>query len=189
VQNTDASLWLLQFESGDAFLQMAAGERKEERHANEEKCQRKQHDELAVLKDLEPQLQRRHLDLQSRDGFGLWKHRIVPLSEPLWESATAAGIRIEYRPDFRICKLAKKRKTKLIALKDRGSTHICGVVSSDNLIEVLEALGGPMKRRTKRKVSKTKTAARRRAHGKGVYKVRGGWAVRSGRKRTRSRRR
>jgi hypothetical protein len=33
------------------------------------------------------------------------------------------------------------------------------------------------KRRTHRKVSKTKTAAKRRAHGKGVYKVCGGWAV------------
>jgi hypothetical protein len=39
------------------------------------------------------------------------------------------------------------------------------------------------KQRTKRKVSRTKTAAKRRAHGKGVYKVVGGWAVSSGRKR------
>jgi hypothetical protein len=33
------------------------------------------------------------------------------------------------------------------------------------------------KRRTHRKVSKTKRAAKRRAHGRGVYKVSGGWAV------------
>jgi hypothetical protein len=39
------------------------------------------------------------------------------------------------------------------------------------------------KRRTKRKVSKKKSAAKRRAHGKGVYKVVGGWAVSSGHKR------
>jgi hypothetical protein len=44
-------------------------------------------------------------------------------------------------------------------------------------------------RRTKRKVSKTKSAAKRRAHGKGVYKVRGGWAVRSGRRKRGRRRR
>lgn len=33
------------------------------------------------------------------------------------------------------------------------------------------------KRRTKRKVSKTKRAAQRRAHGRSIYKVKGGWAV------------
>ena len=33
------------------------------------------------------------------------------------------------------------------------------------------------KRRTKRKVSKTKRAARRRAHGRSIYQVKGGWAV------------
>jgi len=44
------------------------------------------------------------------------------------------------------------------------------------------------KRRTHRKVSKTKTAAKRRAHGRGVYKVRGGWAVsRAKRRRRRAR--
>ena len=42
------------------------------------------------------------------------------------------------------------------------------------------------KRRTTRKVSKTKRAAKARAHGKGVYKVVGGWAVSSGRKRRKS---
>lgn len=44
-------------------------------------------------------------------------------------------------------------------------------------------------RRTHRKVSKTKRAAKRRAHGKSIYKVRGGWAVSSGRKRKARRRR
>jgi hypothetical protein len=43
------------------------------------------------------------------------------------------------------------------------------------------------KRRTKRKVSRTKTAAKRRAHGKSIYKVTGGWAVSSGRKRRKRR--
>jgi hypothetical protein len=33
------------------------------------------------------------------------------------------------------------------------------------------------KRRTKRKVSKTKKAAKRRAHGHSIYKVKGGWCV------------
>ena len=42
-------------------------------------------------------------------------------------------------------------------------------------------------RRTKRKVSKTKRAAKRRAHGKSIYKVKGGWAVSSGRRRRRRR--
>lgn len=45
------------------------------------------------------------------------------------------------------------------------------------------------KRRTKRKVSKTKKAAKRRAHGKSIYKVVGGWAVSSGRKRRKKSRR
>lgn len=45
------------------------------------------------------------------------------------------------------------------------------------------------KRRTKRKVSKTKRAAKRRAHGRSVYKVRGGWAVSRARKKTHSGRR
>jgi hypothetical protein len=44
------------------------------------------------------------------------------------------------------------------------------------------------KRRTHRKVSKTKRAAKRRAHGKPVYKVTGGYAV-GKRKRKKSRRR
>jgi hypothetical protein len=44
-------------------------------------------------------------------------------------------------------------------------------------------------RRTKRKVSKTKGAAKRRAHGGGVYKVKGGWAVSRARKRRRKARR
>lgn len=33
------------------------------------------------------------------------------------------------------------------------------------------------KRRTHRKVSKSKKAAKRRAHGRGVYKVKAGWCV------------
>jgi hypothetical protein len=45
------------------------------------------------------------------------------------------------------------------------------------------------KARTKRKVSKKKSAAKKRAHGRPVYKVRGGWAVGKGRKRARRRRR
>jgi hypothetical protein len=44
------------------------------------------------------------------------------------------------------------------------------------------------KRRTHRKVSKTKTAAKRRAHGKGVYKVKGGWAVCARKRRRKARR-
>jgi hypothetical protein len=44
-------------------------------------------------------------------------------------------------------------------------------------------------RRTKRKVSKTKAAAKRRAHGRPVYKVKAGWAVGKARKRSRKRRR
>jgi hypothetical protein len=70
------------------------------------------------------------------------------------------------------------KRTKLTAIRDGKGIHVFGVVNSDNLIALLESIGGHMaKRRTKRKVSKTKTAAKRRAHGKGVYKVCGGWAV------------
>lgn len=73
---------------------------------------------------------------------------------------------------------------KLLAIQEGNSTHVCGSVNTDELMLLLEAIGGPMaKRRTKRKVSKTKTAAKRRAHGRSVYKVVGGWAVSSGRKR------
>jgi hypothetical protein len=45
------------------------------------------------------------------------------------------------------------------------------------------------KGRTKRKVSRKKSAARKRAHGRPVYKVKGGWAVGKARKRSRKRRR
>jgi len=44
-------------------------------------------------------------------------------------------------------------------------------------------------RRTKRKVSKTKRAAKARAHGKSIYKVKGGWAVSRGKRRKARRRR
>jgi hypothetical protein len=43
------------------------------------------------------------------------------------------------------------------------------------------------KRRT-HKVSKTKSAAKRRAHGRSVYKVRGGWAVCARKRRRKARR-
>jgi hypothetical protein len=45
------------------------------------------------------------------------------------------------------------------------------------------------KHRTHRKVSKKKSAAKKRAHGRPVYKVTGGWAVGKAAKRHRKRRR
>jgi hypothetical protein len=77
---------------------------------------------------------------------------------------------------------------KILAIQDGQTTHVCGSVSSDELVALLEAIGGPMaKRRTKRKVSKTKRAAKARAHGRPVYKVKAGWAV--GKKARKARRR
>jgi hypothetical protein len=40
-----------------------------------------------------------------------------------------------------------------------------------------------------RKKFKKKTSAKRAAHGRGVYKVRGGWSISRGKKRRRRRRR
>lgn len=45
------------------------------------------------------------------------------------------------------------------------------------------------KARTKRKVSRKKSAAKKRAHGRPVYKVKGGWAVGKARKARKRRKR